>query len=59
MNEKLHQYKIKLVQEPAIVAAFLNPQAPKKAEPVENKRVVNLVHSTLQRRNLPKPTRNR
>ena len=50
MKDKLNQYKRKLVQEPAIIAAFLIPQFPKPTDLAEHKRVVDLVRSMLQRR---------
>jgi hypothetical protein len=33
MKEKLLAYEKRLVQEPAIVASFLNPQIPKPTDP--------------------------
>ncbi len=50
MKAKLEKYKSKLVQEPAIIAAYLNPQIPKLTDPAELKLVVDLVRNLLQRR---------
>jgi len=50
MKAKLKKYKSKLVQEPAIIAAYLNPQIPKPTDPTKLKLVVDLVHNSLQRR---------
>ena len=50
MKDKLNQYTSKLIQEPAVIAAFLSPQVSKPTDPVEHKCVVDFVRSTLQRR---------
>jgi len=50
MKAKLEKYKSKLVQEPAIIAAYLNPQIPKPTDQAELKLIVDLVHNLLQRR---------
>ncbi len=50
MKTKLEKYKSKLVQEPAISAAYLNPQIPKPTNSAELKFVVDLVCNSLQRR---------
>jgi hypothetical protein len=50
MKAKLEKYKSKLVQEPAIVAVYLNPQIPKPTDSAELKLIVNLVRNLLQRR---------
>jgi hypothetical protein len=50
MKAKLEKYKSKLVQEPAIIATYLNPQIPKPTDPAELKLVVDLVCNSLQRR---------
>ncbi len=44
MKAKLKKYKGQLVQEPAIIAAYLNPQIPKPTDPVD------LICNSLQRR---------
>ncbi len=49
MKAKLEKYKSKLVQEPTIIAAYLNPQIPKMIDPMELKLVVDLVRNLLQR----------
>jgi len=49
MKAKLEKYKSKLVQEPAIIAVYLNPQIPKPTNPAELKLVVDLVHNSLER----------
>jgi len=49
MKVKLEKYKSKLVQEPAIIAAYLNPQIPKPADLVKLKLVVDLIHNSLLR----------
>jgi len=50
MKLKLKKYKSKLVQEPAIIAVYLNPQIPKPTDPAEHKLVVDLIRNSLQRR---------
>jgi hypothetical protein len=50
MKEKLEKYKSKLVQEPTIIATYLNPQIPKPTDPMELKLVVDFLHNSLQRR---------
>jgi hypothetical protein len=50
MKAKLKKYKSKLVQEPTIIATYLNPQIPKLTDPAELKLVVDLVRNSLQRR---------
>ncbi len=50
MKAKLEKYKNKLVQEPAIIATYLNPQIPKSTDPAELKLVIDLVRNSLQRR---------
>jgi hypothetical protein len=50
MKAKLEKYKSKLVQEPAIIAAYLNPQIPKPTDPAELKLIIDLVRNLLQRR---------
>jgi hypothetical protein len=50
MKAKLDKYKSKRVQEPAIIAAYLNPQIPEPTDPAELKLVVNFVRNSLQRR---------
>jgi len=48
MKVKLKKYKNKLVQEPTIIAAYLNPQIPKSTDLAELKLVVNLIRNSLQ-----------
>ncbi len=48
MKAKLEKYESKLVQEPAIITAYLNPQIPKPTDSVELKLIVNLVRNSLQ-----------
>ncbi|CAK9255168.1 unnamed protein product [Sphagnum jensenii] len=48
MKAKLEKYKSKLVQEPAIIAPYLNPQIPKPTDLAKLKLVVDLVHNSLQ-----------
>ncbi|CAK9220537.1 unnamed protein product [Sphagnum troendelagicum] len=50
MKAKLKKYKNNLVQEPMIIAAYLNPQIPKSTDPVELKLIVDLVRNSLQHR---------
>ena len=50
MKAKLKMYENKLVQEPAIIVAYLNPQIPKLTDLVEVTRVVDLVCKSLQHR---------
>ncbi len=47
MKAKLEKYKSKLVQEPTIIAAYLNLQIPKPTNPAELKLVVDLVRNSL------------
>ncbi|CAK9259040.1 unnamed protein product [Sphagnum jensenii] len=49
MKAKLERYKSKVVQEPTIIAVYLNPQIPKTIDPMELKLVVDLVCNLLQR----------
>ncbi|CAM6073745.1 unnamed protein product [Sphagnum tenellum] len=49
MKAKLEKYKSKLVQEPAIIVLYLNPQIPEPTDPTELKLVVDLVRNLLQR----------
>jgi hypothetical protein len=48
MKAKLEKYKSKLVQEPTIIVAYLNPQIPKSTNPAELKLVVIHVCDLLQ-----------
>ncbi len=48
MKVKFEKYKSKLVQEPAIIAAYLNPQIPKPTNSTQLKLVVDLVRNSLQ-----------
>jgi hypothetical protein len=48
VKAKLEKYERKLVQEPAIITAYLNPQIPKPTDPVKLKLVVDLVCNFLQ-----------
>jgi len=48
MKTKLEKYKSKLVQEPVIIVAYLNPQIPKSTDPAKLKLVVNHVYNSLQ-----------
>jgi hypothetical protein len=48
MKAKLKKYKSKLVKEPAIIAAYLNPQIPKPTDLTELKLIVDLVRNSLQ-----------
>ncbi|CAK9876844.1 unnamed protein product [Sphagnum jensenii] len=50
MKVRLKKYKSKLVQEPAIIAAYLNPKIPKPTDSAKLKLVVDLVRNSLQRR---------
>jgi len=50
MKAKLEKYKNKLVQELAIIVAYLNSQIPKPTNLTELKLVVDLVRNSLQRR---------
>lgn len=50
MKAKLQTYESKLVQQPAIIAAYLNLQIPKLTDPVELKPVIDLVRKSLQHR---------
>jgi hypothetical protein len=53
MKVKLEKYKNRLlVQEPAIIATYLNPQIPKPTDPTKLKLVVDLICNSLQRRYL-------
>jgi hypothetical protein len=49
MKAKLKKYKSKLLQELAIIAAYLNPQIPKPTDPTELKLIIDLVRNSLQR----------
>jgi len=48
MKAKLEKYKSKLVQEPAIIVAYLNPQIPKLTDLVELKLIVDLVRNSAE-----------
>jgi hypothetical protein len=48
MKAKLEKYKSKLVQEPVIITAYLNPQIPKLTDLAELKLIVDLVRNSLQ-----------
>jgi hAT family C-terminal dimerisation region len=50
MKEKLLAYEKILVQEPAIVASFLNPQIPKPTDPNKLAQITGVVRAVLQRR---------
>ncbi|BBN11529.1 hypothetical protein Mp_5g12710 [Marchantia polymorpha subsp. ruderalis] len=50
MQEKIEEYVKLLVLEPAIVAAYLNTQIAKPSDPMELKKLKDLIRSTLQRR---------
>jgi hypothetical protein len=50
MKAKLKKYKNKLVQEPAIIAVYMNPQIPKPTDSTELKFVVDLVCNLPQHR---------
>jgi len=50
VKAKLEKYKSKLVQEPMIIVAYLNPQIPKPTDLVKLKLVIDLVRNFLQRR---------
>jgi hAT family C-terminal dimerisation region len=50
MKQQLNEYEKLLVQEPAIVAAYLNPQIQKPTETEELARVTGLIRELLQRR---------
>jgi hypothetical protein len=52
MKAKLEKYKSKLVQEPMIIATYLNLQIPKPTDLAKLKLVVDLVRNSLQRRYL-------
>ncbi|BBM96807.1 hypothetical protein Mp_1g00860 [Marchantia polymorpha subsp. ruderalis] len=47
MREKIEEYEKLLVLEPAIVAAYLNPLIAKPCDPVELKKLTDLIRSTL------------
>jgi hAT family C-terminal dimerisation region len=48
MKEKLLAYEKMLVQEPAIVASFLNPQTPKPTDPKKLAQITGVVCAVLQ-----------
>jgi hypothetical protein len=50
MKAKLEKYKSKLVQEPAIIAAYLNPQIPKPTDSAELKLVVSTIRCSAATR---------
>lgn len=50
MREKIEEYEKLLVLEPAIVAAYLNPQIAKPSDHVQLKKLTDIIRSTLQRR---------
>ncbi|OAE26720.1 hypothetical protein AXG93_3310s1190 [Marchantia polymorpha subsp. ruderalis] len=50
MGKKIEEYEKLIVLYPAIVAAYLNPQIAKPSDPVELKKLIDLIRSTLQRR---------
>jgi hypothetical protein len=50
MKEKLLAYEKVLMQEPVIVASFLNPQIPKPTNPNKLAHITGVVHAVLQRR---------
>lgn len=50
MKMKLQSYEQKLVQELAIIAAYLNPQIPKPTDTSELMVVTEIVRNPLQRR---------
>jgi hypothetical protein len=47
MKAKLQQYKKLLVQEPAIVAAYLNPQVPWPTDPAAMGQITALIRSQI------------
>jgi len=49
-EQQLQEINGKLVQEPVIIAMYLNPQIPKPTDPAKLKLIVDLVHNSLQRR---------
>ncbi|CAM6006994.1 unnamed protein product [Sphagnum balticum] len=49
MKAKLEKYKSKLVQDPAIITAYLNSQISKSTDPAKLKLVVDLIRNSLQR----------
>ena len=49
MKAKLKQYEKLLVQEPAIVAAYLNPQLPRPTDPAAMDQITALIRSLIQR----------
>jgi hypothetical protein len=50
MKEKLLAYEKILVQEPAIIASFLNPQIPKPTDPNKLAQITGVVRAVLQSR---------
>ncbi|BBN16354.1 hypothetical protein Mp_7g05660 [Marchantia polymorpha subsp. ruderalis] len=50
MWEKIEEYEKLLVLEPAIVAAYLNPQIAKPSDLVQLKKLTDIIRSTFQRR---------
>lgn len=47
MWKKIEEYEKLLVLEPAIVAAYLNPQIAKSSNPVQLKKLTDLIRYTL------------
>jgi hypothetical protein len=50
MKSELERYRSLLVQEPAIVAAYLKPQLPKPTVPIEQAKLMLTIRAVLQRR---------
>jgi hypothetical protein len=50
MKSELERYRSLLVQEPAIVAAYLNPQLPKPNDLIEQAKLMLTIRAVLQRR---------
>jgi hypothetical protein len=50
MKSELERYRSLLVQEPAIMAAYLNPQLPKPTDPIEQAELMLTIRAVLQRR---------
>jgi hypothetical protein len=50
MKAKLQQYEKLLVQEPVIMAAYLNPQLPRPTDPTAMGQITALIRSQIQRR---------
>ncbi|BBM99157.1 hypothetical protein Mp_1g19200 [Marchantia polymorpha subsp. ruderalis] len=57
MKMKLQSYEQKLVQEPAIIAAYLNPQIPKPTDTSELMVFTEIVRNLMQQRFFAKSTR--